>query len=377
MQKTVIVVSIAGLAFAVVSLWSLRIEPASPLLALPHPDPPTTLEPIQSGTLNSDASTSETKPEFVPPALSAQPATVDAVTTSQVSAERRREIVAMLNRLRPQLSKDALDVWVDSLAGLSDEEIEFMLSQTGLSSAGGLPGLLTPELTDSPPAARQPLHRPFETVTAPVMRPTASAVENIFTDSGQSGHPQLMNAWNNLQNSATVGYRELIDLQVVSAGAAADVVHVQARSFSCGKLQQTGNVLHIALKSSIPQFFLLEDERLTRNGMFRRMPDGRMGLQAGDDWVALHDSPILPSDRWSYVDPEGGVRDEHHKLLGTVTVVEVIDVDELTTDDGVYFRSDSPPVPVRAVRIEPRTLELGNVDIERNRELLQSAQLFQ
>ena len=118
-------------------------------------------------------------------------------------------------------------------------------------------------------------------------------------------------------------------------------------------------------------FFQLIDGRLTRNGMFARMNDGRLGLQAGDSYVALQDSPVVSGHLSCEILSDGHViAGGNRNPIGRIRVVSVERGDQLTTDDGVYFRADKAVKRTEDFILQPGAVELSNVNVNQNRQIL-------
>ena len=344
MNRTLIGVLATALALIVVALGILRTEPVvGPVLAIASPPQET-------------ASEVSTDPEdFQPDAIAAtvpDSTTAEAVASAPIAKERSEQVRQLIRKLKPRQTKSAIDVWVKEFEHMGDDEIVFLMQQsTTLGSSNGLDVLSSFEsdgLISEPTFELPPLNSPI--------RPKNLPVADVLR--------------RNLQNTSTIGYRERLELKVLSAGRSADPVQVSLYQMNCGELILTGNPLHLALRNSGPVFFPLADGRLTRNGLFVRMDNGQLGLQAGEDSIALQDSPRLPSiEHWT-ISSDGQVFDGGNEPIGTIAVVRVAKAEMLTTEDGVYFRTEAGVTPVDDFLLETGALELSNVDILRNRERL-------
>lgn len=355
MQKTVIAVTVAGLAFVVVSLWVLRTEPAGPLLFLPNPGSESNTPSPDSGV----ARPAEHPPFDFPPAQQLQNTDEETPSTPVASDQRREQVRSLIRQLRPDHPDSAIDVWVEEFAELPDHEIRFLLNQLGGQIGSASSNVLTDGLRMASAAGMEIFEQPADTATP----------------GSVTGMPATNTASQNLQNCTTVGYRESVHLQVRSAGSRTEPHGVTVRNFACGEAQETGDPLHLALRTPGPVFFLLEDGRLTRNGMFTLMPDGRLGLPADQGWVALHQSPTLSADSTLKIDAAGrALFGPDQTPVGHIAVVRVEDAAQLTTEDGVYFRAAGDVFPDVEFQLQSGALEMSNVNVDRNRSVMQALQ---
>jgi len=196
----------------------------------------------------------------------------------------------------------------------------------------------------------------------------------------------------NLNGSWTVGFRGTVLLPEVASDLARSKSQIgQQRfrslmfySFDPGKRISSPLPLHVALPADNGALmFCLEGNLLTRRGDFQLLADRRVGLTTHTGPVALRDSAILPDSakdvsisqagEIQYVDTAGMT-----VIAGRVAVRCVVDLSELSSDDGVIFvirssESLSTPEPDKT-RLSTGTLELSNVDRENDRALLSHLQ---
>lgn len=342
-----------ALAFSVVGIWALRSEPtAGPLLVVPGPASDANSVPEQQftsgdpghphGPFDDDAETSPVESEPRDPA-----------ELSETTDRRRHHVRQLIRRLRPQQPAPAIEVWVEQFGHLSDDDISFLINQSTLSGEAG-----------SADAVFSASH-----IELPGAIPGGSP--SVAETSGSD--PRLDVVRTNLANTMTVGYRDQLVLNVLSAGDTPDPRQCSLWRLSAGEALQTYDPLHVALRTPGRLFFQLADGRLTRNGMFSRLDNGQLGLPAGETFVALRDSPVLPAGLHAEILPDGHVMaDGHSHPLGRVRVVSVSRGDELSSGDGVYFRTRGTVQPAQQFELQSGAVELSNVDAGRNRQVLRA-----
>lgn len=256
---------------------------------------------------------------------------------------RRSEVRALLQKLKPRANDETIELWTDQFAQMSDEDIRFLVSQSTLmTSEEQLPDIRS-----------QPVFQGFSSLFG-------------GSPASETAAPEMAGV--NLERVSTVGYRQVLTVEVTDAGAPEHI-----RDFSAGPTIVTGNPLHIALRTAGRVFFELEDGRLTRNGSFERMADGHLGQIVNGSVTPLKDSPQIPNS----VDEVTFSFTRDRQTLSaqppapfTLPVVRVPFSVELTTNDGVYFTATGlDRVPVQA-EFTQGALELSNTDILRNQQLL-------
>ena len=271
------------------------------------------------------------------------PTVVPSVRSSDA---RSSEVRALLQKLKPRANDETIDLWTDQFAQMSDNDIRFLVSQSTLmTSEEQLPDIRS-----------QPVFQGFSSLFggSPVSEAAAPEMAGV-----------------NLERISTVGYRQVLTVQVTDNGAPEHI-----RDFSVGPTIVTGNPLHIALRTAGRVFFELEDGRLTRNGSFERMADGHLGQIVNGSVTPLKSSPQIPNsvDEVKFY----SIRDRQtlsapRTAAFTLPVVRVPFSVELTTNDGVYFTANGlDRVPVQA-EFTQGSLELSNTDILRNQQLIFSA----
>jgi len=349
MNKAVIGLVSTALAFSVVSLWVLRTEPTiGPLLAVPTPAEHADSSPEQDEA-SSDREFQHRQHETSAVA-SEKP---ESATVTQLTEKRREHVRQLVRQLRPQHSEPAIEVWVEEFGNLSDDEISFLLNQSAMFGEMGIASITSSATS----------------VELPVVAPAPALSDAQMRD------PRGETARTNLKNSMTIGYRDQLELNFLSAGETPTPQRVSLRRLTSGDVFGTNDPLHVALRTPGLVFFQLADGRLTRNGMFARMDDGHLGLQAGDAYVALQDSPVVPDHLRCEILSDGHViAAGDSNPIGRIRVVSVERGDQLTTEDGVYFRTDEDVKRAEQFVLQPGALELSNVNVNQNRQVLSALQ---
>ena len=342
MNKAVAGFAVVGFAIAVFRL--LQAGPSNEALEL------------SAGTNESsrcpDVTSSNRETRSCAPVTSAnKSAKTDSADRLQMTQERRQQVRELIRQSRPQQDETVVEVWVEEFGDMSNEEILFLIRQSGLSrgatNSGTQSFVGTTELTSK------------------------RKIELSHSDKFGFENHRVDGVRRNLQNAMTIGYRDRLDLNVLSASQSADSHQFSVWRMTVGKVIETWDPLHVALRTPGPVFFQLVDGRLTRNGMFARMQHGQLGLRDGGTLVALRDAPLVPADCSCEIMSDGRVvGTDVGRQIGTIRVVNVKRADRLTTNDGVYFHTDAKVQLAEHFELQSGALELSNVDVGRNRDLL-------
>ncbi len=170
---------------------------------------------------------------------------------------------------------------------------------------------------------------------------------------------------NNLANVNTAGFKadRLIFNDIMTRQIMVD--HRQ------GSLKVTHNPLDVAIEGQ--GFFQVKTKdgiRLTRNGNFSMLGDGRLVTMQGYPVLSAGGSPITlnPSGPRVHIDEKGGIYQGDNKLA----VLGIVDVDDKTTLEKVGNNlfagtgGKNPKVrPARDYSVSQGTLEMSNVEVVR------------
>ncbi len=297
---------------------------------------------------------------------------VDTPTTNQplpVSPEVTASsdaLVQLIRRMIPTADDATVAVWAESYRGMDLSEVEFILEQKRLHE----PSLLTGTSLSSDVM-------PLESKSSNAQG-TTSLVQAIES---------------NLREVQTVGYRRITVLTEPLAGSfdAASQRDDLSREFRCfdkGRIISSPVSTHVAIASdSRDEMFLLENNRLTRRGDFRRLSDETFGLSVAGQEFRIDGSPTnIDSATRLRISESGEILASgsgSESALGRLTVVKVTDLSTLTTADGVIFECHPVPVgsssdapdqsavfeKVANVRVVTGSLELSNVNVTEELQL--------
>ena len=298
--------------------------------------------------------------------------TTDAFTLSEVRVDappRHNGVLQLILKAFPNADPETAKIWEEAFSEMDLSDVEFILEQKRLLSESleSLPTTTTemrllPDGTEFDSADAEPLNRAIHRVSL------------------------------NLSGSWTVGFRGTVLLPEAVCHRSRDEDRKNEQkfrslmfySFDPGKRISSPLPLHVALPADDGALmFCLEGNLLTRRGDFQLLADRRVGLTTHGGPVPLLHSSILPESAMDvsisdggeiqYVDTAGMT-----VIAGRVAVARVVDLSELSSDDGVFFVTRSSeslltPEPDK-IRLSTGILELSNVDRENEQALLSHLQ---
>ncbi len=306
---------------------------------------------------NDDVGLTSSQPDDVS-RIDVLPARTESIELEvpRIGKERRDHVRRIIKKVRPEADEDAIDIWVEEFASLPDGNIEFLVSQSSLLKGGiELPAILGDSVdgsnNSSEPEASQ---SPTELMIQPATLSGSAKSDEVIT--------------RNLKNVMTIGYREELELKAASVSTTSGLTRLPVFHHGTGPSVVTGSPFHLAIQTAGSVFFQLEDGRLTRNGMFSRLSDGRIGITDGSSEVALKDAPVVKSPAGIQIRPDGIVL-EAERRIGRIAIVAVLQPELLNSQDGVYFEAKGEVGAATEVELRVGALELSNVDVPRNRYL--------
>jgi flagellar basal-body rod protein FlgF len=181
---------------------------------------------------------------------------------------------------------------------------------------------------------------------------------------------------NNIANANTPGYRtervqfsDWIDNQTgaTSAPGVKSISYTQDRATyresQAGPITHTGNPFDLALTGD--GYFTVNTRsgpRLTRDGRFGPMPDGRLADSSGNAVLDTNGKPIQipPTDTQVTIAGDGSVFTENGPV-GKIGVVQPADPMKMRAEGATNFVSDAATSPVTSARIEQGAIEESNV----------------
>lgn len=254
----------------------------------------------------------------------------EAVSTDEAD-EQSKAIRNLIQQHFPDTDAVAAEIWVETFAEMSLDEIAFVLEQKRLTSKGigaSLPGSLMPSM---PSLTDTVLARSLRSGPAPVGDIAVKAVET------------------NLRSAYSLGFRRT----VVLPDAIADLeswtpdkprsVHVTSfRSFEYGTLIASPIATHVALTKEDSTMLCLEGDRLTRRGDFQLLADRRLGIVTRCEEIASAASTPLPEGATDIrILRDGKIQFKSAAgetgEAGRIAVCSVNDLANLQSDDGVFF----------------------------------------
>ncbi len=180
----------------------------------------------------------------------------------------------------------------------------------------------------------------------------------------------------NVANANTPGYRaqrvqfsDWLNRQTGTASPPGGRVVAYAQDRATWREQQAGTMTHTAnpldLGLSKDGYFTVNTPRgprLTRDGRFGLMPDGRIADSAGNPVLDTAGQPlqVAPSDTRITVAGDGTVSSENGQI-GKIGVVRPVDPMKMTAEGGTLIRADGPTTPVVAPGIVQGSIEDSNV----------------
>ena len=282
--------------------------------------------------------------------------------------EHRRAIRNLIQQQFPHTDAVATEIWVETYAEMSLDEITFVLEQKRRSSSKPGAGLSGSWITSMPSLT--------ETVSAePLPSSPESAVEIA-----------VRMVETNLRSAYSLGFRRTVvlpeaDFQPDSgfADKPRSSPVTSFRSFESGMLIGSPVATHVALTKENSTMFCLEGNRLTRRGDFQPLADRRLGIVTSSEEIAAAESTPLPEGATDVQISQNGIIQFKTAAgedgeAGRIAVCSVTDLAELRSDDGVFFTvTDAGDVTRRedaSAFLRTHTLEQSNVDRSYENSLL-------
>ena len=282
--------------------------------------------------------------------------------------EHRRAIRNLIQQQFPHTDAVATEIWVETYAEMSLDEITFVLEQKRRSSSKPGAGLSGSWITSMPSLT--------ETVSAePLPSSPESAVEIA-----------VRMVETNLRSAYSLGFRRTVvlpeaDFQPDSgfADKPRSSPVTSFRSFESGTLIGSPVATHVALTKENSTMFCLEGNRLTRRGDFQPLADRRLGIVTSSEEIAAAESTPLPEGATDVQISQNGIIQFKTAAgedgeAGRISVCNVTDLAELRSDDGVSFTVTAAADITRredaSAFLRTHTLEQSNVDRSYENSLL-------
>ena len=278
--------------------------------------------------------------------------------------EHRRAIRNLIQQQFPHTDAVATEIWVETYAEMSLDEITFVLEQKRRSSNKPGAGLSGSWITSMPSLTG--------TVSAePLPSSPEIAVRMVET---------------NLRSAYSLGFRRTVvlpetDFQPDSgfADKPRSSPVTSFRSFESGMLIGSPVATHVALTKENSTMFCLEGNRLTRRGDFQPLADRRLGIVTSSEEIAAAESTPLPEGATDVRISQNGIIQFKTAAgedgeAGRIAVCNVTDLAELRSDDGVFFTVTAAADITRredaSAFLRTHTLEQSNVDRSHENSLL-------
>ncbi len=280
---------------------------------------------------------------------------------NDVSAvDHRKDIRNLIQQHFPDTDAVAAEIWVETCADLSLDEIIFVLEQKRVTSQG---------IGASPPATLMPSIPTLTDTGLAELRPSGPAQADEIA-------VRLVEA--NLRSAYSLGFRRMVvfpdtsvDPNSWSRDKPRSVTVTSFRSYESGTLIGSPIATHVALTKEDSTMFRLEGNRLTRRGDFRLLADRRLGIVTSCEEIASSDSTPLPEGATDVRILQNGTIQFRNtagetREAGRIAVCSVVNLADLRSDDGVFFNGwDAGQIIMHedaSAFLRTHRLEQSNVD---------------
>ncbi len=272
----------------------------------------------------------------------------------------RTAIRNLIHEHFPNTDASVSDVWVESYAEMSLDEIAFILEQKRRVSNGNESGL---SVSSVPSVASLPHSGLKASLPSRVKQETDIAVRIVET---------------NLRSAYSLGFRRMVvlpdeigDIAEWTPDKRCSAPMTRFRSFESGTLIGSPIATHVALTKETSTLFCLEGNQLTRRGDFQMLADRRLGIITRGEEMASVESTPLPTDASDVQISRNGTIQYKNAAgvaaaAGRIAVCRVLDLADLQSDDGVFFTASDAEKVTRCDNVcgllLTNTLEQSNVD---------------
>ncbi len=323
----------------------------------------------------------------------AQTAELQTAQLQTDNPENRSKTLELIKKVFPDADAEIAEIWADSYSGMDLAEVEFILEQKRAMS-GGLNSPIFSGIT-SYPSLSAPSSGSASANSTALMAQEAGALETSLRAAIDKLDRNLASAW-------SIGYCQMIVLPEAIQDSQSpgmprpDTPVTTLRDFSPGKIIGSPVPTHAAIANGGGrEMFVLEGDLFTRRGDFQLLPDRKLGLATSHGCYPLKNSPVIPEDAIGlHIFREQGTAMTSDELLklkirykiasgevvtaGEIDIVEIAELDRLTTTDGVIFATQStelnPLISTYRCGAGTCVLELSNVDRAETLELRQLLQ---
>lgn len=282
--------------------------------------------------------------------------------------EHRRAIRNLIQQHFPNTDAVAAEIWGETYAEMSLDEITFILEQKRLTSNGIGASLSASWMPSLPSLSHTVLAEPLPS------RPELAgdiAVRIVET---------------NLRSAYSLGFRRMVvlpeaipDPESWTPDKRRSAPVTIFRSFESGRLIASPMATHVALPQESSTMFCLEGNRLTRRGDFQMLADRRLGIVTSREEMASAESTPLPEGATNVQIMQNGTIHFRNAAgetgeAGRIAVCRVRDLADVQSTDGVFFTvtdaGDVTRCEDESAILLTHTLEQSNVDRSYENSLL-------
>ncbi|MEJ7590718.1 MAG: hypothetical protein WKF77_04165 [Planctomycetaceae bacterium] len=274
--------------------------------------------------------------------------------------EHRRAIRNLIQQHFPNTDAVAAEIWGETYAEMSLDEITFILEQKRLISHESCVGLSTSTMQSTPLQSHNPLAEPL-----PLNPELAGDIAVRVVET-------------NLRSAYSLGFRRMVvlpeaipDPESWTPEKRRSAPATIFRSFEFGTLISSPIATHVALTQESSAMFFLEGNRLTRRGDFQLLADRRLGIVTSREEMASAESTPLPEGATNVQILQNGTIQFQNAAgetgeAGRIAVCNVRDLADLQSTDGVFFTATDAGDVIRhedtSAMLRTHTLEQSNVD---------------
>ena len=370
MAKWITVAIVAGLFFSV-GLFAGHSVPSTKALATGvkekwNPDPTADQKPASDIPDDTTAAADSSSISLISHANASdnpEQRTAELIVEGASSHEHQTDIRNLIRQHFPDTNEDVADVWVETYADMSLDEVTFILEQkrrmsSEIGTAYSIPSLSHPVQSD--PLSSEP---------------------------DQATHVAVRMVEANLRSAYSLGFRRTVvlpeaigDLEPSTQEKPRSVPVTSFRSFESGTWISSPIATHVALTKENSAMFCLEGNRLTRRGDFQLLADRRLGIVTGSEEISAAESTPLPEGATDVQITQNGqiqFRNAAGEIneAGRIAVCIVTNQGDLLSTDGVFFTVSDARHIIRhedaSAFLVMKTLEQSNVDRSYENSLLE------
>jgi len=370
MAKWITVAIVAGLFFSV-GLFAGHRVPSTKALATgvnekSNPDLTADQKPASDIPDDSTAEADSSTISFIShtnASDNAEQRTVELIVEGASSHEHQTDIRNLIRQHFPDTNGNVIDVWVETYADMSLDEVTFILEQkrrtsSEIGTAYSIPSLSHPVQPD--PLPSEP-------------------------DQANDVAVRMVEA--NLRSAYSLGFRRTVvlpdtiaDLESWTPDKPRSVSVTSFRSFESGTWISSPIGTHVALTKENSAMFCLEGNRLTRRGDFQMLADRRLGIVTSSEEIAAVESTPLPVGATDVQISQNGQIQFRNAAgetseAGRIAVCSVTNLADLQSLDGVFFTGSDAGKITRhedaSALLLMKTLEQSNVDRSYENSLLE------